>query len=261
MLKWLAIFVVFVSLASLPAANAAGPSADNAQTSVKVTQLPTVSVTRDCLDWLALIFSGGLLLVGFFGVQAANRTLKVIERQTNHMVASERAWITAVPSQQQQTAFFAREQEISGVQGDDPRPRVLSLQLEFKNIGKTPARLDEIAMDCKYIEHEPSKLPENPEYKQFRQCNKELFVPDSSTTWYTQLSESDRMLSRSQIEKIKANQSFLYVYGIVKYRDILGDLHETAFGFSSYFPPDYKLDAITGWNFRPDGPPAYNQAT
>ena len=77
MRKWLVVFIVFIAFAPVPAAQAA----DSAPTSVKVTQLPSVSVTRDCLDWLALFFSGGLVLVGIFGVIAANRTLKSIETQ------------------------------------------------------------------------------------------------------------------------------------------------------------------------------------
>ena len=83
MQKWLVVIVVFIAFAPLPAAQAA----DSAPTSVKVTQLPSVSVTRDCLDWLALFLTGTLVWIGWRGVSTANRTLKSIEKQVEEMKA------------------------------------------------------------------------------------------------------------------------------------------------------------------------------
>jgi hypothetical protein len=52
---------------------------------VAVTELPSVSIDRDWVDFGTLAFSAGLVVIGFLGVRAAIRTLRAIERQANLM--------------------------------------------------------------------------------------------------------------------------------------------------------------------------------
>jgi hypothetical protein len=55
------------------------------ETSVRISQLSRVSVTRDAIDYIGLILTFILLAVGFFGVRAAYRTLRAIESQAGIM--------------------------------------------------------------------------------------------------------------------------------------------------------------------------------
>src|SRR5437667_10641716 len=61
-------------------------TAPNAQESIRVRELPAVSVAKDWMDETAWAFSFALLIVGSFGVRAAFRTLKAIEKQADPMV-------------------------------------------------------------------------------------------------------------------------------------------------------------------------------
>lgn len=54
---------------------------DDGQT-VRVRELPSVSVSRDWADWLLWAFNGLLVIAGFLGIRFAYKTLKTIEKQT-----------------------------------------------------------------------------------------------------------------------------------------------------------------------------------
>ena len=61
------------------------PAPPKTEESVKVRELPSVSVTKDWMDKAAWLFGAILLVVGIVGVCAAFRTLKAIERQVRVM--------------------------------------------------------------------------------------------------------------------------------------------------------------------------------
>lgn len=66
----------------------------NDQKPIKVVDLPPVSITRDRFDYIALVLSIGLLIVGVCGVLAAYRTLRAIEAQVRAQEEALRARIT-----------------------------------------------------------------------------------------------------------------------------------------------------------------------
>jgi hypothetical protein len=72
---------------STPAAISASNSGhdENKQQSIRVTELPSVSVGHDWMDYLSIAFSGALVLIGYFGVRYAKRTLTDIKRQADTM--------------------------------------------------------------------------------------------------------------------------------------------------------------------------------
>jgi hypothetical protein len=78
------------------------PSPENAIHSIRVSELPAVSVSRDWIDILAILFTGILVIVGSLGVCAAYRTLKAIETQVLEM-AQQRAVM------RRQTRHIARQ--------------------------------------------------------------------------------------------------------------------------------------------------------
>jgi len=61
------------------------PASPNTEQSIKIRELPSVSVTRDWTDIISLAFGGILVVVGIVGVCAAFRTLRAIERQARIM--------------------------------------------------------------------------------------------------------------------------------------------------------------------------------
>lgn len=76
-------------------------------------------------------------------------------------------------------------------------------------------------------------------------------------------------MTQAQIEAVQNKNDFLYAFGIVKYRDVYGNPHETRFGYL-YQVQDCHLvmkDGIvetirTGEaRFRTGGPPEYNGHT
>jgi len=66
-------------------ASADNPTSANTEQSVRVRELPSVSVSRDWIDVTAWMFSAILVAVGIVGICAAYRTLKGIERQAHIM--------------------------------------------------------------------------------------------------------------------------------------------------------------------------------
>lgn len=61
------------------------PKPDDAPKTVRVSELPPVSVARDWIDELSIGLTGILVIVGIFGVRAAYKTLQKIENQVAEM--------------------------------------------------------------------------------------------------------------------------------------------------------------------------------
>jgi len=75
-------------ISSEPDQNASrNPATENAPKAVSIRELPPVSVMKDWLDKIYIGFTGILIIIGFFGVRAAYRTLRAIEQQVGEMKA------------------------------------------------------------------------------------------------------------------------------------------------------------------------------
>ncbi len=90
------------------------PTSENAARVISVSNLPTLSVTKDWLDKLYVAFSGILIVIGFFGVRAAYKTLKAIERQVAEMKAQRETMQEQLAAMRGQLA----QMEASGQQTD-----------------------------------------------------------------------------------------------------------------------------------------------
>lgn len=72
------------------------PQPKNEPQPVRITEFPSVSVSRDWADWGLWFFNGLLVLVGFLGVRLAYKTLSAIEKQTKATeIAAEATKISA----------------------------------------------------------------------------------------------------------------------------------------------------------------------
>ena len=66
-------------------------------------------------------------------------------------------------------------------------------------------------------------------------------------------------LAKAAFSSIESGDSVFYFYGVVKYRDIFGDKHETKYCF--VFRPKSTPDNPTPRGFYVGGPDGYNAAT
>ena len=132
------------------------------------------------------------------------------------------------------------------------------------NVGKTPAKIEAAAIRYIRTSTHPSELNATPDYGVISES--ELFVfPDEVNTISAELSPTATM-TQAQIDAVRNEKEFLYAYGIVKYRDVYGNPHETRFGYlyqaqdRHLVMKDRKIETIrTGEaRFRTGGPPEYN---
>jgi hypothetical protein len=107
-MKVLAFAVLLTVMQAAPAAPRQAPSvgaqsrdqaveAKHDHDSVTIRELPSVSIKSGWTDYVALCFTGALLLVGIAGVWAAYRTLRVLESQTLALVEGQRPKIEIKP--------------------------------------------------------------------------------------------------------------------------------------------------------------------
>ena len=72
------------------------PPTEQKQESVRISELPTVSVAPDWWNRVYVLFTGALVLIGGIGARYALRTLRSIELQTKAIIESQRAKVCIV---------------------------------------------------------------------------------------------------------------------------------------------------------------------
>jgi hypothetical protein len=186
-----------------------GESQQNAVSIVEAPSVPVVWSTHEKIAW-----GVNLALAGFaaFGVCIAIKTLKTVKQQTNHLVASERAWVLIEP----------------GVIPDDFEPDPSSLQLldirpVIRNSGKTPGRIVRVSLRSQQIKRD-EKLPPNPEYKSISEVD--IMLP---TVIPVQIMGT--MILLSDFTAIRNGDFVLYVYGFVDYLDFAEEERQSRFCF------------------------------
>jgi len=205
---------------------------DDHSTIIAIEQASVPGVWRwyEIVAWVA-----NLLLVGV-GIG----TLSVVKRQTDHLVASERAWMIGVP-------------DSPDIPEMSVQPESVTVVWHFINKGKTPAYLLEIGSGARVLPSAET-LPEIPP------------ASEEVEAWYQNgiplLPEAEMTRSHCRIIIPKAIQLrsgalTLWVYGYIKYRDISRKERETQFCFR------WEPVSDTGRRnqFIPTGPETYNRAT
>ena len=132
----------------------------NAGESIRVSELPSVSVSRDWIDCVALLISLLLLGAGAIGVWAAWRTLKAIEAQT---VATQKTLILTQRPRIVVRAFYFSEIKSVG-SAYSPSNGVdegswCTGQYYIQNCGGTDARIREIYSVGLVLDKLPMKRP------------------------------------------------------------------------------------------------------
>ena len=214
--------------------------------------LVLIGLVAGIMAWLTLRPIADQARFGRIAADAAKLNAEAV-------VNAERAWIRVLPHVWSPTLFPVWEQ------GDPIPPEGIKLVLhnfpaQIKNVGNTPAIVDETAFKYILSKVEPSQLPPEPDYGEFVPGNGDIIV--SGNEWLADVGLSDGgALSKEQVKDIRTSKLWLYVYGIVRYRDVLrGDSHETRVGYVYHFPQGGMVN-VEKDAFRPGGPPAYNRTT
>ena len=291
-----------------PAREAAGTHVDqktgdmaaaDAHQAISIRELPPVSAKRDRIDWLALAFTGALVIVGALGVCYAIKTLKGIERQANAnegqlqeiqrageqttkliahaekqaeaallnaraVINAERAWILVrmVP-----TGPYKRSRDLGPdryewedgtplspeevVSGRHLRPE--RIRYTMKNYGRSPGFVTSHWANVRIV-GELNNLPNPPDY--FTKpasifIEKADFVVEPGGERKSDFFEPPGGIATR-------GSSFLYVYGIITYRDFFNQDHKTGFCFYYHVPSDRDLNPQ---GFYAEGPDGYNYQT
>jgi hypothetical protein len=229
------------------------------------------------------VYDWALLGVGFGGVFVGIGSLCYLRGQTNatriaanaalaqanHITNSERAWIEVTPYNW--TIDFYPRWENGDPVPEGPMgtwPIAHRFAAQIKNLGKTPARIDGVAV--RYVRTSTCAADMHPE-PDFDQIHTDQFflLPNSEMAATATLSPASGVLTSAQVKAIQEGREFLYAYGVVKYQDVYGRPHETRFGYayrtpdSNYILKDGKIETISFGKaaFQRAGPPAYNLVT
>lgn len=260
-------------------AQQAAPDKRPAPSHVAVDSVPA----RDAYDWAAYCGSIALAVVGCGGVVVGICSLVFLRRQTeatriaadaalaqaNHIANSERAWIEVLPynwSIEFYPKWETGDPVPEGPMGTWPISHRFAAQI--KNLGRTPAKIEGIAV--RYVRTSRNVRDMDPE-PDYGEIDTEQFslLPNSEMAATAILSPGSGVLAKAEVTAIQEGREFLYAYGVVKYRDVYERPHETRFGYayrtpdSHYILNDGKVETISFGKavFQHAGPAAYNEVT
>jgi hypothetical protein len=230
---------------------------DDAQKTVRISELPSVSITRDWIDRLAILFTGVLVGVGFFGVRAANETLRTIREQGS--VMKQQADVMAIQAghMEKQTEILAdsaavarKSAEIAQKSMDAmiSRERArIRIELGDDIVLSGPARVRYTVHCHGSTEAFISESYAIAEASTSREPPHNTLLPMSlpavlgqSATQHTVFIMNTLNFPESDMALIDGGQLFIHFYGIVKYKDAFGLLpRETEFCYT-YRATDLK---------------------
>ena len=196
------------------------PPIPNSEQSVRIRELPTVSVARDWADWTVWAFTGGLAVGGIVGIVFAYRTLKIIKKQTDLQRAAMEQWIDV--------------DELEVYKYIQPNATKSDFPITFRlgNPTKFPLTLQSVIM---WVDRRQVQTVF------FRNL---LLSPDKSTTvtvpWH---------IEGVKLANYRANHLLFEFGGVVSFVDVFKDKREQKFGFICNCRPantgDFTLSAFT----------------
>lgn len=188
-------------------------------------ELPPVSLARDLVDYLGLLFALALVVVGILGTRYALRTLKAIEKQTEHTVNSERPWL------------FLRVYTQGFVQSYLASSRIKELYWRISNEGRTVANVIEAGVRCvKYTGMEKTQvLTVPPDYGTIIPLYNVPLAPGGLIPLWSNVEiagKESKGLNVDDIAAIREKGDDLVAFGFVKYKDQFGGVRESRFCYS-----------------------------
>jgi len=185
------------------------------------------------------------------------------------VINAERAWITVTPHIGS-PKFYPMREKNAPVPEDlvDVLPIAHLFAGKLVNVGKTPAKIEAAAIRYVRTPIHPSKWNASHDYGDIVE-NVLFAFPNEVNTITAELSPTATM-TQAQIEAVQNGNEFLYAFGIVKYRDVYGNPHETRFGYLYQVQDRHLVMKDNGVietirtgeaRFRTGGPPEYNGHT
>ena len=253
--------------------------------SVIISKLPSVSILKDWADWSYWAFSGLLACVGALQVWLLWRTLAAISRQSDHMIASERAWIV------EDIDFPSTLPSQPTVAGSSPQELYVAFWLQSR--GRTVARIRDISLrfhapsgDLPDVPYYLPKVPEPLRGKDFRKfanlpyrekiaqsvarikksidrpldvigINGYILVPDQKIKVGMRLESI--CLTEAEAIEVRSGNLPLFAYGRVDY-ETMGTERYTQFCYK-WATPDPPRTSVEPRGFVRGGPDSYNDAT
>jgi hypothetical protein len=244
------------------------------------------ATARDWVDYFTLTISFCLLMVGFFGVRYARKTLRIIERQTKASEnASTAARDTAESSLKTAESFVHAERPwilvktVSGPKNGWYEPKdafyTPGATIEFAVYGNTPAKMTDARV---YLVNVPAKIgvepvepafPEIPEYPK-RPWNNEIpqngrMLPPNDK-FYASFILDPPVSREDEWNQLWEWKRCICLYGFVSYGDTFGNNHETRFCYVYEVSrggviQDTAGNILNPSRFRIGGPEAYNRNT
>lgn len=216
----------------------------------RVYKVDVVSQPRDPLFTIYVGLTAAAVLVGIVTAIAVWRQMRANEvaaqaagRNSQSVMDAERAWMIGNP-------------EFNNFTRPPATNEYILYPVSFENVGKSPALLLEAGVSLKMTDslenlREPTYVPE--EVVKFEQL---LLVPQDSFA----LTALPLQITEAQYFAMRRREIFLYGHCFVKYRDIFGQEHETA--FCHYYRVPWANEPTTeGFTRCIAAPTEYNKAT
>ena len=172
-------------------------------------------------------------------VAVADKAANAAERQSKAAIATELPILRIIDLK---LAEFDRSG--NAVEGNDPVPAgplsgLYKILFCYKNVGRTMATVNKIIVEYRLTQF----LPEQPQYQDAKLVWLPFDVEPQSSSWFPWVDMLK--LSDEEIHSINTKNAFLWIYGIVKYTDFMGDTHESRFlGFWDAIPRQPQTDGI-----------------
>jgi hypothetical protein len=161
---------------------------------------------------LAAVFTGCLVIVGCRGVNAANRTLRAIEKQVSIMVNSERAWVIV---------SLVHSQELLIVAPGAIQP-YNTFEFDIINKGRTVARLMEVEAEYRVLPKNevlpPVPIYGNPASSMLTVIHGRVMAPEDRINHVSY--GITEWIDTPKFNRILSGDLVLYVYAFIKYFDL-----------------------------------------
>jgi hypothetical protein len=218
------------------------PSPNDHETTVSVRKLPSVSIAKDWTDWVSIVCTGALALVGFLGIYAAFKTLGEIKEQNKSFTSKERARISIAVNYE---GFF----------DGNPSGTYAEVGVDISQLGPTHAFNVRGAWNVVV-----SASKNRPPIEQVSPMKLPTTLKAAANTVQESLLMPE--LSSDLLEDLRDEKRFLHLFGHITYEDVFGRKRRTTFRYI-WNVNETTVDEGTvdnsGWEFN--GPPEDNEAT
>jgi hypothetical protein len=200
-------------------------------------------IQKDWMDKLNWALGAALVVVAAIGVciginslHAARDSARAALLNAQAVMAAERAWITVLPYIWSPDLYPLWETGDPVPASGMMNPIIHSFPAKIRNVGRTPAKIDQIGTRYVHLQDHPTFLPAEPDYGKLENQHGYLLISDDEIMVNAHLSSNSGFLTKRAVSDIRNGVSYLYAFGVVKYRDTYDGPHETRFGFIYHFP-------------------------